>query len=68
MTIHGTAVRTEQWRYAEYGQDGGNGAMLFDPRADPLEMKNLANDGQYKSVCAELAALARKYAAGLGRT
>jgi arylsulfatase A-like enzyme len=64
-TIHGTAVRTEKWRYAEFGKDGINGAMLFDPKADPLEMKNLANDEQYKSVCAELSALTRKYAATL---
>jgi arylsulfatase A-like enzyme len=64
-TIHGTAVRTEKWRYAEFGKDGINGAMLFDPHADPLEMKNLADDEKYKSVCAELSALTRKYAATL---
>jgi arylsulfatase A-like enzyme len=64
-TIHGTAVRTEQWRYAEFGKDGINGAMLFDPHADPLEMKNLADDEKYKSVVAELSALTRKYAATL---
>jgi iduronate 2-sulfatase len=65
-TLHGTAVRTEQWRYAEYGPNGEKGAMLLDPKADPLEMKNLANDAQYKSVCAELSALTRKYASALG--
>jgi iduronate 2-sulfatase len=64
-TIHGTAVRTERWRYAEYGKDGENGATLLDPHGDPLELKNLANDGQYKSVCAELSALTREYAATL---
>ncbi|HEY3762281.1 MAG TPA: sulfatase [Verrucomicrobiae bacterium] len=64
-TIHGTAVRTEQWRYAEYGKDGANGAMLLDPHADPLEMKNLANDPNHKSVCDELSALTRTYAATL---
>lgn len=67
-TIHGTAVRTEKWRYAEFGKDGINGAMLFDPHADPLEMKNLANDEKYKSVCVELSALTRKYATTLGQT
>jgi len=65
-SIHGTAVRTEQWRYAEYGQDGLNGAMLFDPHADPLEMKNLANEEKYKPVIAELSSLTRQYAATLG--
>ncbi|MGH7953077.1 MAG: sulfatase [Limisphaerales bacterium] len=63
--LHGVAVRTEKWRYAEFGKDGINGAMLLDPKADPLELKNLANDPQYKSVCAELSGLARKYAATL---
>jgi arylsulfatase A-like enzyme len=64
-TIHGTVVRTEKWRYAEYGTNGVNGAMLLDPHADPLEMKNLANDGKYKSVITELSPLARKYAVTL---
>lgn len=61
-TVHGVAVRTEQWRYAEYGKDGANGAMLLDPH-DPDELKNLVNDEQNKAVVAELSALARKYAA-----
>ncbi len=65
-TIHGTVVRTEKWRYAEYGKDGANGAFLVDPHADPYELKNLANDSQYASVCAELSSLTRKYAATLG--
>jgi arylsulfatase A-like enzyme len=64
-TIHGTAVRTEQWRYAEFGENGINGAMLFNPHADPLEMKNLANDEKYKPACAELSRLTREYAATL---
>ena len=64
-TLHGVAVRTAQWRYAEYGQDGVNGAMLFDPQADPLEMTNLAHDPKYAPVVAELSALTRKYAATL---
>jgi arylsulfatase A-like enzyme len=65
-TIHGTAVRTEEFRYAEYGPEGVNGAMLFDPHSDPLEMKNLAGDAKYKAAVAELSALARRYAATLG--
>jgi arylsulfatase A-like enzyme len=67
-TLHGTAVRTEKWRYAEYGMDGKNGAMLLDPNGDPLELKNLANDPQHAKVCAELSALTRQYAANLGKT
>jgi arylsulfatase A-like enzyme len=65
--IHGVAVRSEKWRYVEYGPDGANGAMLFDAIADPLEMTNLAYDPAHASVCAELAALARKYASSTAK-
>jgi len=64
-TLHGVAVRTEQWRFAEYGPDGKNGAMLLDPNGDPQELKNLADDPQFASVRAELSALTRRYAAEL---
>lgn len=65
-TFHGVAVRTEQWRYAEYGKDGANGAFLIDPKNDPFEVKNLANDPQYVPVVAQLSSLTRNYAARLG--
>jgi iduronate 2-sulfatase len=65
-TLHGVAVRNEKWRYAEYGPDGVNGAMLFDEQADPLEMTNLAYDPTHAPVCAELSVLTRKYASRLG--
>jgi len=64
-TLHGVAVRTEKWRYAEYGTGGKNGAMLFDTGADPLEMTNLADVPQHAQVHAELSALTRSYAARL---
>ncbi len=64
-SLHGVAVRTPQWRFAEFGKDGVNGAMLFDPKKDPLEMKNLADDPQYAKVKADLSALTRQYAATL---
>jgi hypothetical protein len=38
--------------------------MLLDPRADPDELKNLADDPKYQSVRAELSALVQKYGAG----
>jgi len=65
-SLHGVAVRNEQWRYAEFGPNGKNGAMLFDPKADPLEMKNLASAPEHAATCAQLAALTRQYAAALG--
>lgn len=64
-TFHGVAVRTEKWRYAEYGKDGINGAFLIDSKADPLELKNLAADPRYGSVVAQLSSLTRNYAARL---
>jgi len=64
-TLHGVAVRTRDWRFAEFGPEGKNGAMLFDPKSDPLEMKNLADDPQYAPVRAELSKLTRDYAARL---
>ncbi len=60
-TIHGTAVRTEQWRYAEYGKDGVNGAMLFDVHADPMELTNLADDSKHAAARAELSRLVNAY-------
>lgn len=66
-TLHGVAVRTEKWRYAEFGLNAQNGAMLFDPHADPGEMKNLADDPQYAKARAELSPLVRAYGARLGR-
>lgn len=64
-TLHGVAVRTAKWRYAEFGPNGSNGAMLFDPKTDPLEMKNLADDPVCANARAELSTLTRKYAATL---
>ncbi|MGN6368198.1 MAG: sulfatase [Phycisphaerae bacterium] len=63
-TLHGVAVRTEKWRYAEYGLGGKNGAMLLDP-GDPDELKNVAGESSHAGVVAELSALTRKYAARL---
>ncbi len=60
-TVHGTAVRTEQWRYAEFGKDASNGAMLFDVRADPMELTNLASNPKYQEVRAPLAQLIAGY-------
>ena len=60
-TIHGTAVRTEQWRYAEYGKDAVNGALLFDVHADPLELTNLADDPKHKDTRAQLSKLVAAY-------
>ncbi len=63
-TFHGVAVRTERWRYAEFGPDGTNGAMLFDERNDPLELMNLADEPRLAPVRGELSSLVRQYSRG----
>jgi arylsulfatase A-like enzyme len=60
-TIHGTAVRTGQFRYAEFGQNAANGAMLFDTHADPLETRNLADEPQHTETRARLSKLVNAY-------
>jgi arylsulfatase A-like enzyme len=60
-TIHGTAVRTEQWRYAEFGKDAATGAMLFDVHADPMELTNLADDPKHAATRSELSKLVNAY-------
>ncbi len=59
-TLHGVAVRTDKYRYAEFFEAGG-GAMLFDEAADPHEMKNLADDPKLEAVRAEHSKLIKEY-------
>jgi iduronate 2-sulfatase len=61
-TFTATAVRTDQYRYAEFTA-GAGGAMLLDEQADPHEMKNLADDPTYAKTRAELSALVKTYGA-----
>ena len=60
--LAGVAVRTERYRYVEYG-GGEGGAMLIDHTADPHELRNLIDDPKLAAVKAELSALAKKHAA-----
>jgi iduronate 2-sulfatase len=60
-TATGVAVRTERWRYAEFGD--GAAAMLLDEAADPHEMTNLADDPAHAEVRTELSALVRAHRA-----
>jgi uncharacterized sulfatase len=43
----GRSVRTDRFRYTEWGEDGAKGAELFDHRSDPHEYTNLAADPAY---------------------
>jgi arylsulfatase A-like enzyme len=50
----GYALRTERYRYAEWGTDGRDGAELYDRKTDPNEMRNLARDPEYADTVATL--------------
>ena len=52
---NGTSVRTERYRYNEWG--GPEQAELYDHETDPRELRNLAKDPKFKDVVAELSAL-----------
>ncbi|HWA08577.1 MAG TPA: sulfatase [Opitutaceae bacterium] len=67
-TLKGVSVRNERWHYVEYGPEAAHGAMLFDVRADPQELRNLAYETAHSSTVADLSKLTRAYAARLGQT
>ncbi len=55
----GYSVRTEKWRYTEW-DDGKRGTELYDEKADPAELRNLAGDPIRAKVVAELQRLLRR--------
>ncbi|MFN4259133.1 MAG: sulfatase [Gemmataceae bacterium] len=46
----GRSVRTERYRYVEWGDNGKHGAQLFDYETDPDEFVNLVNDPKYTDI------------------
>ncbi len=52
----GRSIRTEAWRYTEWGVNGADGVELYDHRHDPLESRNLAKEPSHAGVVAELRA------------
>jgi len=53
----GRSVRTEQWRYTEWGNEGEKGTQLYDMIKDPGEAKNLANDPAFAETVKEMKVL-----------
>lgn len=52
----GYSLRTERYRYTEWGPEGKKGAELYDRRSDPSEMVNLADRPEHATIRAELSA------------
>lgn len=57
--VMGRSVRTERWRYTEWG-DGAAGVELYDHDKDPAEMRNLANDPDFKDTVEAMRRLLRQ--------
>lgn len=57
--VPGRAVRTERWRYVEWGPGAEQGIELYDEENDPRELDNLVDDPDYAPVVAQLKQLIR---------
>ncbi len=52
--MNGYSLRTEEWRYTEWGTDGKEGVELYHCSVDPGEMRNLASDPAQRKRIEEL--------------
>ena len=46
----GYSIRTKDFRYTEWGENGSAGNELYDQRTDPTEMKNLAGSDEHSET------------------
>ncbi len=51
---NGYSIRTNNFRFTQWGDDGAEGRELYDHRNDPGEMKNLVDDPEYAATIEEL--------------
>lgn len=58
--ILGVSIRTERWRYTEWGE-GYAGAELYDHENDPNEWRNLASEQKFANVVKEMKELMQKW-------
>lgn len=56
----GYSIRTADFRYTSWGNDGIKGVELYDRTKDPAEMKNLADDPSYDQHRRRLAEILRE--------
>ena len=59
----GYTIRTERWRYTEWGPDAKYGAELYDHWNDPKEYDNLALAPSEQGTVAEMKELLKKHVA-----
>jgi len=50
----GYSLRTDRYRYTEWGENGKGGNELYDHNSDPAEMKNLAGKEEQAAVVKDL--------------
>ena len=55
----GYSIRTDRYRYTEWGEQGIDGHELYDHTSDPAEMKNLAESEAHRDTIKELSGLLR---------
>ena len=63
----GYSIRTPRYRYTEWGEDGSQGAELYDQASDPKEMVNLADRADRADTVKRLSKLLRERIAAASR-
>lgn len=56
----GFLLRTQDWAFIQYRENGQGGMELFDMKTDPLQYNNLAEDPIYSDVVAQFSEQLRK--------
>ena len=52
--VRGYSIRTQRWRYTEWGVEGSEGIELYDHEADPDEENNLAAAPEHAELLTQL--------------
>ncbi|MDE0768612.1 MAG: sulfatase [Opitutaceae bacterium] len=54
VDVPGYSIRTDRWRYVEWGKQGDKGIELYDQLNDPSEMNNLAGSEDHSKTIKRL--------------
>ena len=57
---NGYSIRTDRYRYTEWGEKGQDGAELYDHDSDPAELNNLAKRAAHAETVARLSKVLRQ--------